>query len=239
MSYSVIIPAYQETEALPVTLRELLAVLPHTAQVVIAAADEHATGPECPTGQAAAAVADPRVVVCPGGGLTEAVRNGALAAGHFRVVVMDADGAHPPRFVPRLAAHPADVTVGAYSMPDGLPFLRVLLSKVAQAAVTVRLGSRAVRARRPTSGMFATSKLNLIRGCERMASPKAFKPLVGVLLTVPPGSTVSSVPVDLRHRVGGKSKLGWEAIRADFLTLLRWKRDSWWDTGDPRRKEPL
>ena len=220
--FTVIIPAYQETDCIGVTLQELCAFLPRTAQVVVAAADSSsAKGAACPTGRAALEVKDNRVVVCDGGGLAEGVRNGALAAVHRRVAVMDADGTHNPRDVFALLTDPADVAVGAHVLPKGLPLRRALLSKAAHLAVGARMPKRTLQAGRPTSGCFACSREALLAGCENMAHPQAFKVLVGVLMALPRGATVTNRPIQLRERSGGASKLGWQAIKADMLTLLR------------------
>ena len=223
--FSVLMPAYNETDVIGVTLAELLDYLPPDAEVVVAAADaagegELLRGAESTTGQEALATGDPRVRVCDGGGLTEAVRNAAHAARHDLVVVMDADGQHNPAVVEKMISALVDgydVCVGELEQ-QGKKWYRMALTRTAILLARLRMPRRTKGLRFPQSGFFGTRRLVLAEALEGMA-PNCFKVLIAVLMSKELRST--GVETVIRDRVAGESKLNWRTIFSDTRMLLR------------------
>jgi len=222
--FSVLMPAYDETDVIGTTLAELLEHLPQDAEVMVAAAD-HADGSlvrgtDSPTGQRALAGGDHRVRVCDGGGLTEAVRNAANAARHEIVVVMDADGQHDPAVVEKMVsalANGYDLCVGELEQ-QGKKWYRMALTRTSILLTRMRMPRRTRGLRFPQSGFFGTRRSVLAGALEGMA-PHGFKVLIAVLMSRPLRAT--GVETVIRDRVAGESKLNWRTITSDTRLLLR------------------
>ena len=222
--FSVLVPAYGEKEVIGITLTELLSVLPTGAQVVVAAADpvgdRLVRGANCPTGHAALGVGDQRVEVCDGGGLTEAVRNAALAARHDLVVVMDADGQHDPTVLEEMVSALAggyQVCVGELEQ-QGKQWYRMALTRIAILLIRLRMPRRTRGLKFPQSGFFGTHRLLLAEALEGLA-PQGFKVLVALLMHRRLRAT--GVHTVIRDRTAGESKLNWRTITTDTRLLLR------------------
>ncbi|MCY3563317.1 MAG: glycosyltransferase [Acidimicrobiia bacterium] len=222
--FSVLMPAYNETDVIGTTLAELLEYLPHDAEVVVAAADQAdgslVRGERSPTGERALAGGDRRVRVCDGGGLAEAVRNAAHAARHDLVVVMDADGQHDPAAVKEMMAALADgydLCVGELEQ-QGKEWYRMALTRTSILLTRLRMPRRTRGLRFPQSGFFGTHRSVLAEALEGMA-PHGFKVLVAVLMSRRLQAT--GVETVIRDRVAGESKLNWRTIASDARLLLR------------------
>jgi glycosyltransferase involved in cell wall biosynthesis len=95
---SVVIPAYNEADAIRATLAQLQAALPSTPHEIIVVDDGSSDG----TG-AAATAAGARVVVHPHNlGYGAALKTGIRAALYETIVITDADGTYPNEELPRL-----------------------------------------------------------------------------------------------------------------------------------------
>ena len=222
--FSVLMPAYNETAVIGTTLAELLEYLPHTAEVLVAAADRTegglVRGAHSPTGRMALANGDHRIRVCDGGGLTEAVRNAAHAARHDLVVVMDADGQHDPAVVGEMVAALAagyDLCVGELEQ-QGKQWYRMALTRTAILLTRLRMPRRTRGLRFPQSGFFGTRRVVLAEALEGMA-PQGFKVLIALLMSRRLRAT--GVETVIRDRVAGESKLNWRTITSDTRLLLR------------------
>ena len=222
--FSVLMPAYNETAVIGLTLTELLGYLPTNAEVVVAAADRRddklVTGAGSPTGRKALELQDRRVRVCEGGGLTEAVRNAALAAHHDLVVVMDADGQHDPAALEKIVSALADgydVCVGELEQ-RGKQWYRMALTHTAILLTRLRMPRRTKGLRFPQSGYFGTRRLILARALEGV-EPYCFKVLIALLMSKRLRAT--GVPTVIRDRIAGESKLNWHTITSDTRLLLR------------------
>ncbi len=222
--FSVLMPAYNETAVIAVTLAELLEYLPSDAEVVVAAADagegELLRGMESPTGQKALAVGDHRVRVCDGGGLAEAVRNAAQAARHDLVVVMDADGQHDPAVVGKIVstlANGYDVCVGELEQ-QGKKWYRMALTRSAILLARLRMPRRTRGLQFPQSGFFGAHRLDLTEALEGVA-PYCFKVLIALLMSK--RLRAAGVETVIRDRIAGESKLNWHTISSDVRLLLR------------------
>jgi len=224
LPFSVLMPAYGEQEVIGFTLTELLSYLPQDAEVVVAAADRKEDrllrGSDCPTGRTALEVGDPRVRLCDGGGLTEAVRNAARAARHDLVVVMDADGQHDPAVLEEMVSALAagfQVCVGELEQ-QGKQWYRMALTRTAILLTRLRMPRRTRGLKFPQSGFFGTHRLLLAEALQGLA-PGGFKVLVALLMHRRLRAT--GVPTVIRDRTAGESKLNWRTITTDTRLLLR------------------
>lgn len=222
--YSILMPAYNETAVIELTLTELLDFLPHDAEVMVAAADrngdELVRGESSPTGRIALDMGDGRVRVCEGGGLTEAVRNAAVAARHDLVVVMDADGQHDPGVVAEMISTLADgydVCVGELEQ-QGKQWYRMALTRTAILLTRLRMPRRTRGLRFPQSGFFGTRRQILAEALQGVA-PNGFKVLIALLMHKQ--LRVTGVHTVIRDRKAGESKLNWNTITTDTRLLLR------------------
>ncbi len=222
--FSILMPALEEEEVIEFTLTEVLTYLPEGGEVVVAAADRRGNrllkGAAGPTGRAALAVGDPRIRVCDGGGLTEAVRNAALAARHDLVVVMDADGQHDPAVLEKMVSTLADgyeVCVGELEQ-RGKQWYRMALTRSAILLTRLRMPRRTRGLKFPQSGFFGTHRLVLAEALEGLA-PGGFKVLVALLMHRRLQAT--GVHTVIRDRTAGQSKLNWNTIATDVRLLLR------------------
>jgi dolichol-phosphate mannosyltransferase len=149
MKATIVIPTYDEADALPDLLERVLA-LPQRFHVLVVD-DASPDG----TGELADAVAarEPRVKVLhrPGKmGLGSAYRDGfarAMAEGADVIFEMDADHSHNPKYLPALLEPlraDADVTVGSRYVHgirvENWPFRRLLLSRFANEYVSLAAG---------------------------------------------------------------------------------------------------
>ena len=140
-------------------------------------------------------------------GLATAVMEGFAAARGEIVVVMDADGSHPPETIPSLvepvARGDAEMVVASRHLPGasapGLAGFRRWISSVASL-----LARPLTRVSDPMTGFFAVRRDVLARA--RLA-PAGYKIGLEVLVKCRP-SPVAEVPFCFDHRIAGTSKLG-------------------------------
>lgn len=222
--FSVLMPAYNETAVIELTLTELLNYLPPHAEVMVAAADrlgqEMVRGEDSPTGRIALGLGDPRIRVCDGGGLTEAVRNASLAARHDLVVVMDADGQHDPAVVAKMVSALSggyDVCVGELEQ-QGKQWYRMALTRAAILLTRLRMPRRTRGLRFPQSGFFGARRQVLADALQGLA-PNGFKVLIALLMHKQ--LRVTGIHTVIRDRMAGESKLNWNTITTDTRLLLR------------------
>jgi dolichol-phosphate mannosyltransferase len=239
----VVLPAYNEAEALPPLLRRLRSVSAGhfgSALSVIVVDDGSSDG----TAEAARAAADGldvRVVAHPvNRGLNEAIRTGLLAAleqvGEDDIVVtMDADDTHAPGLISRmtmLVEEGNDVVVASRYAPGGrvlgVPLSRRILSRGASLLFRVvypvagvrdyTCGYRAYRA-----GLL---KAAFARWGDEFISEPGFSCMVDILLKLSRmDAVVTEAPLVLRYgRKPGKSKMNVRRTMAQTLSLLARRR---------------
>jgi glycosyltransferase involved in cell wall biosynthesis len=214
----VFVPAWNEEENLPAVLDELRAVLPKSAVLVV---DDGSTD-----GTAGVARAHGAEVLSFGvnRGLQEGIAAGyAYAEEHDYAFVgrVDADGQHPVDELARLLeiveSGEADVAVGSrFATGDGYEAYRY------EPSPSRRLGTsllrRAMRAalgtpfHDATSGMYAANRLAMpALGVPYTSGAPEVESLLRLRET---GLRVVEVPVHMRERAGGESKLrGTKAVR--------------------------
>jgi glycosyltransferase involved in cell wall biosynthesis len=222
----VLIPAYNEEEALPRTLAELAAGTTGTAGIpgmVVLVVDDGSTDR---TG-AVAAAAGARVLRLPYNlGVGAAVRAGlkwAQRRGAQRVVVFDADGQHEPASICALLRAldgGADVAVGS-RFGDGAPDYdvgRLRRAAMRSLARTVRrLTGRALTD--VTSGLRAFDR-RAIEVLAREYPAEYLADTVEVLLVAHhAGLAIVEVPVAMRPRAAGKPSSRGARLAVDFLRL--------------------
>ena len=231
----VFIPAWNEEDNLPAVLDELRAELPGADVLVV---DDGST-------DGTADVARGHGAEVLSFGENRGLRHG-IAAGYAHAEShgyafagrVDADGQHPVDELVRLLAivraGEADVAVGSrFASGDGYAPYRYKPSGARRFGTALLRRSMRVLLRRPfldaTSGMYAVNA----RALPVLARPYATEaPEVEALLRLnEEGLRVDEVPVEMRERAGGESKLrGWKALLVVFtvigtlLTFLRRRR---------------
>jgi glycosyltransferase involved in cell wall biosynthesis len=231
----VFLPAWNEEQNLPAVLEELRRELPEVDQLVV---DDGSTDA---TANVARAHGAEVVSFGENRGLPAGIAAGygyALEHGYDLCGRVDADGQHPVRELARLLAlvreGDCDVAVGSrFASGDGYAPYRYKPSGARRFGTALLRRSMRVVLRRPfldaTSGMYAVNA----RALPVLARPYATEaPEVEALLRLSEeGLRVHEVPVEMRERAGGESKLrGWKALLVVFtvigtlLTFLRRRR---------------
>jgi len=198
----IVMPAFNEEEAVGDVVREVLTTLPGVHCLVISDGSTDNT-------RAVAEDAGATVLVLPFNlGVGGAMRLGfkyAVEHGFANVVQLDSDGQHDPRSVPELIAHldSADIVIGARFAGEGdysvggprkwaMKVLAVALSRIARTPLTdvtsgfKAAGPRAVR-------LFAVNYPAEYLG----------DTIESLVLASRGGCTVTQIPVSMRPRAGG------------------------------------
>lgn len=218
----VVVPAYQEEQALPGTLKELHDVVPELEVLVVDDGSRDATA-------RVASAAGVRVAPLPFNlGVGAAVRTGlryAVDQGYDRVVVVDADGQHDPATIGSLLAAldaGADMVVGSRFAADGSAGVavgrtrsramkslhRVVRWQTGQSFTDTTSGFRAFDA--PVVAMLA-----------RDYPVEYLADTVEVLLMVcRAGYKVVEVPVAMRERAGGKPSARHLQLAYNYTRLM-------------------
>ncbi|HEX5041539.1 MAG TPA: polyprenol monophosphomannose synthase [Candidatus Polarisedimenticolaceae bacterium] len=239
MKATIVIPTYDEADALPELLERVLG-LPERFQVLVVD-DASPDG----TGALADAVAarEPRVTVLhrPGKlGLGSAYRDGfarALREGADAVFEMDADHSHNPKYLPALLAPlraDADVTVGSRYVHgirvENWPFRRLLLSRFANYYVSFACGLPGAVLTDATSGFrgYRREVLEAI-GLERVRSNGYSFQVEMAFRAWRLGFRLCEVPICFEEHYLTSSKMSkaivWEAIwRTPLLRLTAPRR---------------
>ena len=239
----VVLPAYNEAEALPPLLRRLHSVsVGHFGSALsVIVVDDGSSDGTAEAARGAAGGLDVRVVAHPvNRGLNEAIRTGLLAAleqvGEDDIVVtMDADDTHAPGLISRmtmLVEEGNDVVVASRYAPGGrvlgVPLTRRVLSRGASLLFRVvypvagvrdyTCGYRAYRA-----GLL---KAAFARWGDEFISEPGFSCMVDILLKLSRmDAVVTEAPLVLRYgRKPGKSKMNVRRTMAQTLSLLARRR---------------
>jgi hypothetical protein len=207
----VFIPAWNEEDSLPSVLAELKGELPEADVLVV---DDGSTDGTAEAARAGGA----EVLSFPENrGLREAIAAGwgwAHERGYWFCGRVDADGQHPvqelKRLLDRVRAGEADVAVGSrFVSGEGYPAYRYLPSPARRFGTAVLRRAMKVRTGRAigdsTSGMYAANAAAI----ELLAQPYLTgAPEVEALIRLgEAGLRVEEVPVNMRDRAAGESKL--------------------------------
>jgi len=232
----VFVPAWNEEESLPAVLEELARELPDADVLVV---DDGSTDQ---TAEVARARGAEVISFGVNRGLPAGIAAGyryAVDQGYAFCGRVDADGQHPVselrRLLERVRSGSCDVAVGSrFASGDGFEAYRYRPSAARSFGTAVLRRSMRVALRRPfldaTSGMYAANA----KALPVLARPYTTEaPEVQALLRLrDEGLRVEEIPVDMRPRTSGESKLqGKKAvmvvltIAATLLALDRWRRD--------------
>jgi len=221
MSVSIVLPTYCESDCIEAVLHDLDDALSTGAHEIVVGDDS----PDDATAEAAiSANVGAQVIQRDGGdGLASAVLRGIEASQYSRVVVMDADGQHPPSVVPQLAdaLDVVDVAVGSrHSGGDNRADWGIKrdamsfgASAIAWAAVP---DSRPLQD--PMSGFFAVRR-EVVEPVRERLRPRGYKILLEILARCPVDS-VAEIPFEFETRDAGESNTDWrENVR--YLQHMR------------------
>jgi dolichol-phosphate mannosyltransferase len=207
--YSIIVPTLDEAENIDPLLDGIFTATGSHARVEVLIVDDSSSDDTCQRADRWTATHPVSVIRRTGRpDLSGAVMDGARAARGRWVVVMDADGSHPPQSIPemleplRTGSH--DLVVGSRHAPGGetvgWPWIRHLTSRVA-----TLLAWPFTEVRDPMAGFFATSRQRLLALPGHAAG---YKILLEMLVQGGDSIRVKEVPIRFEDRRRGESKLG-------------------------------
>lgn len=226
MTATIILPTFQEAETVGSTIRELLDALSGNRDSVdICVVDDS------PSEETVAAVReiDSEIVSvihrADGSGLGSAVLRGIKATDGDRIIVMDADGQHPPDVVPAIleALRHCDVVVGSRHDGSGTidsdwGLMRYAMSAGASALAWIAV-PKARPVQDPMSGMFGVHRATVASVFDRL-QPDGHKILLE-LLAKAPVQRIGEVPIEFRPRDAGESTTDREEMQRFLRHLSR------------------
>jgi glycosyltransferase involved in cell wall biosynthesis len=216
----IIVPAYNEEDALPSTLREIHGVRPAVDVVVVDDGSRDHTA-------AAAEAGDASVLQLPFNlGVGAAVRTGlhyAAAQGYQQVVVMDADGQHDPDGVSILlgALEDADLVIGSRFGPGAPDYpvgrTRRRAMRLLAAIVRRRTGQRFTDV---TSGFRAMRRPVIELLAAEYPAEYLADTVEALLIVHDHGLRITEVPVPMRPRAAGMPSSRGVVLALNYLRLL-------------------
>lgn len=227
MRLLVIIPAYNEEEALGGLLAELRA-LPHDGHHLdMVVVDDGSTDR---TSEVAAAGGARVLRMCRNLGIGGAVQAGLQLAhreGYDAAIQVDGDGQHPPAELARLLERPADLVIGT-RYRDRFGFRSTPMRRLGSwwLRVVLRVVMR-LRVSDPTSGfrLFRRRALRLFHD----TYPYDFPEPESLAIACAAGLSVAEVPVVMRARRGGRSSIAaldsvYYMVKVTVAVLLAYAR---------------
>jgi glycosyltransferase involved in cell wall biosynthesis len=217
----IIIPAFNEEDALPSTLCELRRVQPDVDLVVVDDGSRDRTA-------AVAAASGARVLRLPFNlGVGGAVRTGlhyAARSGYARAVVVDADGQHDPAGVATLLHGldaGADLVIGSRFAPGAGDYqvgrTRRRAMRLLQWVVRLRTGRRFTDV---TSGFRAMSRPVIELLAAEYPAEYLADTVEALLIVHDRGLRIDEVPVAMRPRTGGVPSSRGVLLAVNYLRLL-------------------
>lgn len=231
MRVVVLVPTYNELEALPATMDSLLAANPDIEVVVVDDASPDGTGALADR----MAAADPRVTVLHrrakeglGAAYIDGMRH-ALDRGAEVVVEFDADGSHPATALPRMLSRlspegPADLVIGSRWVRGGgivdWPKHREAISRLGNVYARTLLGSPV---RDMTAGYRAyTAELLRAIPLDAVRSQGYCFQIDMTRRAHEAGAVVEEVPILFREREHGASKMTSGIVREALVHVTGW-----------------
>lgn len=201
----VVVPAWNEEEALPGVLAEVREVLPGTDVLVVSDGSTDRTAERARAGGATVLELPFNLGV---GGAMRAGFTYAVRRGYPAVVQLDADGQHDPRAVAALvrtaAAEGADLVIGArfagvgsYTVRGPRRFAMRLLSVILSRVTRTRLTDT-------TSGLKLVGPRALALFSREYPAEYLGDTVEALVVAARAGLVVRQVPVDMRARQGGR-----------------------------------
>jgi glycosyltransferase involved in cell wall biosynthesis len=223
----VIVPTFNERENIALLLESLLEIPGDVSVIVVDDNSPDGTGEIADDW--AKRSARVQVIHRPGKlGLGTAYVAGfrlALVAHHSRILTMDADFSHDPRFVPALVSmsESFDVVIGSRYVPGGgtknCTLKRKALSRVANGFAKIALG---LRARDCTAG-FRCYRREVLESID-ISSIKSngYSFLIEMLYLVQNGGwSIGETPILFEDRLRGKSKISQKEVYRAVQTVAR------------------
>lgn len=212
--FSVIVPMLNEpeTETILGQIRDALADLPDSYEVIVVTGDKEKVPFKLP------AVKNTRHVVTYGDSLERSILNGFSHARGDKIAVMDADGSHPPANLPLmwLELESCEMVVGSRFV-NGAEFAASPTRSLVTWAFHVAASQAGSRLRDPTSGFFAIRREVLDR-CR--FKPLTWKTALEIELRAHP--KVKEIPILFRERSVGESHAG-AGVGLRLLWQLQWE----------------
>ncbi len=217
---SVVLPTFNERKSLETLYPELCAALSGIASEVVVVDDGSPDG----TAAYAETLSGPVTCIVRNRGrklgLATAVLDGFAHSRGRVIVVMDADGSHPPTAIPTLVRAISDggaefVLGSRYIAGGSSPGLTPARRRVSRIATAI--ARPLVSVADPMSGFFAFSRPILDRA---PLSPLGFKIGLEIMVRCRPRPIVE-IPIAFRPRSAGRSKLGPGAMRAYVRHIMR------------------
>jgi glycosyltransferase involved in cell wall biosynthesis len=216
----IIIPAYNEEDALPPTLKELREYQPNCDVVVVSDGSVDRTAE---VGRAAGVV----VVELPFNlGIGGALRTGfryAVAQGYDAAVQFDADGQHDPAHIDtllRALAEGADMVIGSRFTETSTHYdvsgTRRGAMRLLQVAVRLLAGRRFT----DTSSGFRAFNRSVIEFFAGNYPSEYMESVESLILATAEGFDVVETPVDMRQRVGGVASARRLKLVYHYMRLL-------------------
>ena len=209
VEYSLVIPTLNEGENIDPLLERVFASVPAGDAMEVLIVDDASSDDTVERAEAWGQRYPVRVIRRQGEpDLSGSVMDGAREARGRWVVVMDADGSHPPEALPRmiepLRSDQCDVSIGSRHAPggrtEGWPWHRHITSRVA-----TLLAWPFTEVRDPMAGFFATSRERLLAMPGHAAG---YKILLELLVQGGDQIRTVEVPICFEDRHSGQSKLG-------------------------------
>lgn len=225
----VVIPTYDEIEALPGTLERLRAAVPAAHVLVVDDASPDGTGQWAQQ----QAQTDPAVHVLHREGkqgLGPAYLAGfawGLERGYALLAEMDADASHRPEQLPGLVEavrRGADLAIGSRWVPGGQvhhwPLHRLLLSRGANTYVRIWLGIGVADA---TAGFRVFRAELLQRLMDQTIASQGYCFQVDMTRRARElGALITEVPIDFDERTEGASKMSGDIVREALVKVTAW-----------------
>jgi dolichol-phosphate mannosyltransferase len=222
---SVILPTYNERECLTALKPRLdAALLPFRSEVVVV--DDDSPDGTGDLVRAAERTGGWRLLARKGRrGLASAVLDGIADSEGEVIVVMDADGSHPPETLPLLIgplrSGQAEMVLASRFVPGGSD-LGLHGARRAVSYLATRLARPLTKVRDPMTGFFALRR-EILRGA--VLTPLGYKIGLEILVKCRP-RRVLEVPFVFEGRIAGTSKLGSRQVAAyvrHIGRLYRWR----------------
>lgn len=216
----IVLPAFNEQEAIGATLDEIAAKLPGAQCLVVNDGSRDATATEAAAHGAAVATLPFNM------GVGAAMRFGfryAEAMGFRNVIQLDSDGQHDPAYVPELLSglQTHDLVIGArfagegdYAVSGPRKWAMQLLSAVISASAHTKLTDT-------TSGFRATGPRALALYAEDYPAEYLGDTVESLVTGIKSGLSVTQIPVAMRPRAGGQpSQNAWRSTTFLFRALV-------------------
>lgn len=200
----VILPAWNEQEALPATLAGLREACPDVDLLVI---DDGSADHTTAVARRAGALVCRLPFNLGVGGAMRAGYRYAVAHDYDVAVQVDADGQHDPRYLKDLLAgldDGADLVIGARFAGEGSPFKVTLIRRFAMVLLARTLSAMAkTRLTDVTSGFRAVNRRALAIFAAHYPAEYLGDTVESTVIAIRSGCTVTQVPVEMRVRQGG------------------------------------